>query len=253
MCAIPRPGGPRWRWSCYREVVDRIRTRDPRLILNLTTGPGGRFDPSEDDPKVAGPRTTLTVPEKRVEHVTALRPEICTLDLNTMTFGTEVVINTPSNIARMATVIRAAGVLPELEVFDSGDIRLAHDLIAQNVLQGPGLYSLVLGIKYGFPASAEADGICTRPAAQGCHLDRVRDRAAWSFPPSRSATCSAAMCASGLRTTSFSIAACWRRATRPWCGARVRSSSVSAARSQRRRRRAHSSACQRRRRYPRQE
>lgn len=152
----PATGRPSMALELYREVVDRIRTRDPRLILNLTTGPGGRFDPSENDPKVAGPRTTLTVPEKRVEHVTALRPEICTLDLNTMTFGTEVVINTPRNIARMAAVIRAAGVLPELEVFDSGDIRLAHDLIAQNVLQGPGLYSLVLGIKYGFPASAEA-------------------------------------------------------------------------------------------------
>jgi uncharacterized protein (DUF849 family) len=152
----PATGRPSMALDLYREVVDRIRTRDPRLILNLTTGPGGRFDPSEDDPKVAGPRTTLTVPERRVEHVTALRPEICTLDLNTMTFGAEVVINTPRNIARMAAVIRAAGVLPELEVFDSGDIRLAHDLIVQNVLQGPGLYSLVLGIKYGFPASAEA-------------------------------------------------------------------------------------------------
>ncbi|MBN9508201.1 MAG: 3-keto-5-aminohexanoate cleavage protein [Alphaproteobacteria bacterium] len=152
----PATGRPSMALELYREVVDRIRTRDPRMILNLTTGPGGRFDPSEDDPKVAGPRTTLMVPEKRVEHVTALRPEICTLDLNTMTFGAEVVINTPRNIARMAAVIRAAGVLPELEVFDSGDIRLAHDLIAQNVLQGPGLYSLVLGIKYGFPASAEA-------------------------------------------------------------------------------------------------
>jgi uncharacterized protein (DUF849 family) len=152
----PATGRPSMALEHYREVVERIRARDSRLILNLTTGPGGRFDPSEEDPKIAGPRTTLMVPEKRVAHVAALRPEICTLDLNTMTFGAEVVINTPRNIARMAAVIRASGVLPELEVFDSGDIRLAHDLIAQNVLQGPGLYSLVLGIKYGFPASAEA-------------------------------------------------------------------------------------------------
>ena len=125
-------------------------------MLNLTTGPGGRYDPSDENPAVAGPRTTLTVPERRVEHIAALRPEICTLDLNTMTFGREVVINTPKSVARMAKVIRAAGVIPELEVFDSGDIRLAHDLIADGTLQGPGLYSLVLGIKYGFPANAEA-------------------------------------------------------------------------------------------------
>jgi uncharacterized protein (DUF849 family) len=152
----PATGRPSMDLALYREVVERIRERDDMLVLNLTTGPGGRFSPSDEDPKIAGPGTNFLVPEKRVEHVAALRPEICTLDLNTMTFGKEVVINTPKNVTRMARVIRAAGVLPELEVFDSGDIRLAHDLFAEGVLQGPGLYSLVLGIKYGFPATPEA-------------------------------------------------------------------------------------------------
>ena len=67
------------------------------LMINLTTGPGGRFVPGEDDPKVAGPGTNLVRPERRVEHVVALRPEICSLDLNTMWFGNSVVINTPRN------------------------------------------------------------------------------------------------------------------------------------------------------------
>jgi uncharacterized protein (DUF849 family) len=152
----PATGRPSMELALYREVVERIRDRNDKLILNLTTGPGGRFDPSDDDPRIAGPGTTLMVPERRVEHVAALRPETCTLDLNTMTFGREVVINTPKSVARMTKVIRAHGVIPELEVFDSGDIRLGHDLIAEGVLQGPGLFSLVLGIKYGFPANAEA-------------------------------------------------------------------------------------------------
>ena len=152
----PQTGRPSMDLALYREVVERIREKNDSLVLNLTTGPGGRFSPSDEDPKIAGPGTNFLVPEKRVEHVAALRPEICTLDLNTMTFGREVVINTPKNVTRMAKIIRAAGVIPELEVFDSGDIRLAHDLMAEGVLQGPGLFSLVLGIKYGFPASAEA-------------------------------------------------------------------------------------------------
>ena len=33
-----------------------------------------------------------------------------------------------------------AGVLPELEVFDSGDIHLARDLLAEGTLKGPGLF-----------------------------------------------------------------------------------------------------------------
>ncbi len=151
----PETGAPSMDLELYREVVDRIREKNDTLVLNLTTGPGGRYDPSDENPAVAGPRTTLTVPERRVAHVAALKPEICTLDLNTMTFGREVVINTPKSVTRMAKVIREHGVIPELEVFDSGDIRLAHDLMADGTLQGPGLFSLVLGIKYGFPANAE--------------------------------------------------------------------------------------------------
>src|SRR5690242_18591779 len=128
----PKTAKPSMELDLYREVVDRIREKNPALVLNLTTGPGGRFDPSDEDPRLPGPGTTLLVPEKRVAHVAALKPEICTLDLNTMTFGKEVVINTPKNVARMAKVIR------------------------EGVLEGPGLFSIVLGIKYGFPASPEA-------------------------------------------------------------------------------------------------
>ena len=151
----PNTGRPSMDVALYREAMERIRERNPELIINLTTGLGGRFIPSDDDPKVAAPGTTLTHPERRVEHVALLKPEICTLDLNTMNSGAEVVINTPRNVARMSKIIRASGVKPEIELFDTGDIHLAHDLIREDVLEGPGLYSLVLGVKYGFDASPQ--------------------------------------------------------------------------------------------------
>jgi uncharacterized protein (DUF849 family) len=94
-------------------------------------------------------------PERRVEHVEILKPDICTLDLNTMNSGGQVVINTPGNVRKMAERMRAAKVLPELELFDSGDCHLARDLIAEGVLKGPPLCTLVLGVKYGFDASPE--------------------------------------------------------------------------------------------------
>ena len=141
--------------ALYREVVERIRARNAELILNLTTGPGGRFVPSKDEPAVAGPGTTLMRPEARVEHIAALRPDICTLDLNTMNSGGQVVINTPDNVRRMARVIREAGVKPEIELFDSGDIALLHDLIADGTLDPAPLCSLVLGVRYGFQPSPE--------------------------------------------------------------------------------------------------
>ncbi len=151
----PATGRPSMELALYREVVERIRTRNPELILNLTTGPGGRFAPSKDDPAVAGPGTTLMRPEARVEHIAALRPDICTLDLNTMNSGGQVVINTPENVRRMARVIREAGVKPEIELFDSGDIALLHDLIADGTLDPAPLCSFVIGVRYGFQPSPE--------------------------------------------------------------------------------------------------
>jgi uncharacterized protein (DUF849 family) len=151
----PKTGRPSMEIDYYRDVIDRIRAKNRDVILNITTGPGGRFAPDADDPKVAGPGTTLMRPEKRVEHIALLKPDICTLDLNTMNFGKEVVINTPANIRRMAAVIRAARVKPEIELFDSGDIALCRDLISDGTLEGPILCSIVMGAKYGFQPSPE--------------------------------------------------------------------------------------------------
>jgi uncharacterized protein (DUF849 family) len=140
----------------YREVVHLIRAKNDTLILNLTTGPGGRYHASDDNPAVAGPRTNLLPPLQRVAHIVELRPEIATLDLNTMTFGNETVINTPRNVRIMAEAIYDYGVKPEIELFDSGDIELARDMFADRSLRTPAMASLVLGVSYGFPANTEA-------------------------------------------------------------------------------------------------
>lgn len=151
----PQSGKPSMEIDHYRDAVERIRARNKQLIINLTTGPGGRFVPSPDDPKVAAPGTTLMRPEDRVTHIALLKPDIATLDLNTMNSGKQVVINTPENVRRMATVINGAGVKPEIELFDSGDIALCRDLVADGTLKGPLLCSVVMGVKYGFQPSPE--------------------------------------------------------------------------------------------------
>ena len=151
----PKTGKPSMALELYREVFDQVRRANPELIINLTTGPGGRFIPSVDDPRVAAPGSTLVQPEKRVEHVRVLKPDVCSLDLNTMNSGADVVINTPRNVRIMAKIMRDAGVMPELEIFDSGDMHLARDLIADGTLDGPGMWTFVTGVKYGFSSSPE--------------------------------------------------------------------------------------------------
>ncbi len=151
----PDTGKPSMKFEYYEEVVERIRQSSIDLIINLTTGPGGRFVPSADNPAVAAPESQLTTPEIRTDHVVRLKPEICTLDLNTMWFGGGAVINSPQNIRAMAARIYAAGVKPELEVFDSGDIQLAHELINDGTLRKPALFQIVTGVSYGFAPGTE--------------------------------------------------------------------------------------------------
>jgi hypothetical protein len=116
----PETGAATGEVAHYREVVERLRDSGSDLLINLTTGFGGRFAPGEDDPRVAGPGTSLIPPEARVAHVEEIKPEICTLDVGTFNFGASVFMNTPDHLRIMAARIKAAGVKPEIEVFEPG-------------------------------------------------------------------------------------------------------------------------------------
>jgi uncharacterized protein (DUF849 family) len=137
----------------YAQVVSRIRSRNADLIINLTTGPGARFVPDIADPKRGGPGTSLTHPAERVEHVLALRPEICSLDIATMTLGASPIINTPAHIRAMARLVQDAGVKPELEVFELGHLEQAKALIAEGLVSGTPFVQICLGAPGGAPAS----------------------------------------------------------------------------------------------------
>lgn len=142
--------------ALYEETVGLIREGNPDVILNLTTGLGSGFYPKDPLlPVEAGPGTHIWTADKRVEHVLKLRPEICTLDLVTAQVFGGIVISTEQVLTRMATLVREAGVRPEIELFDSGDAVLAKHLIKKGVLDGPGMYSFVMGLNFTMPADGE--------------------------------------------------------------------------------------------------
>ena len=198
----PETGTPSMKLEYYREVVKRIRESDTDLIINLTTGPGARFVPEDDDPAKAAPGTTLTTPEIRTEHVVELRPEICSLDLNTMWFGSAAAINSPRNIKTMAERIYAAGVKPELEVFDSGDIHLAKDLMATGVLKAPALFQIVTGVKYGFTTGAETLKYATSILPPDCEWAAF-GASRWAFPTVGNAVELGGHCRIGMEDTVY--------------------------------------------------
>jgi uncharacterized protein (DUF849 family) len=142
--------------KAFREIVDRVRSSSQDIVLNLTTGMGGVYYPSEGNPAIAGAGTDFVGPEERVAHVEELRPEICSLDCGSMNFGDGIATNTPQHLKVMAERIRAAGVKPEIEVFDMGQVWLAKQLIADGAIDEPALFQLCMGIPWGIEADTRA-------------------------------------------------------------------------------------------------
>jgi uncharacterized protein (DUF849 family) len=146
----PVSGKPSMKLEYYREVVARVRESGSDVLINLTTGPGARFAPGSNDP--TGQHRD---PVERVAHVVELKPDICSLDVATMNFGPWAMVNIPGQLAEMAAMIRAAGVKPELEVFDTGHVLLAKKMITDGAFDGIPFLQLCLGISWGAPATAE--------------------------------------------------------------------------------------------------
>ncbi len=152
----PRTGKGSRSTELYAEVVDRIRSSDVDVVINLTAGMGGDLVLGGDENVLPlNPEgTDMVGATERLDHVTKLRPEICTLDCGTMNFasgGDYIMTNTPSVLRKMAKIVQDLGVRPELEVFDTGHLVMVKDLVKEGLLDDPVMIQLCMGIAYGAP------------------------------------------------------------------------------------------------------
>lgn len=152
----PKTTQPSMELEHYREVVHRIRDSGVDVLINLTTGPGARFVPGRDNPTRPAEGTTLRAPSYRIAHVLDLEPEICSLDMGTMNRDGFTLINIPDHLRNMMQSIQAAGVKPEMEIFDGGHLELLRDLVAESPPPLPIFVQFCLGIKWGMPAEKNA-------------------------------------------------------------------------------------------------
>jgi len=150
----PETHEPSSKIELYQEVFQRIREKCD-MIINLSTGFGGRlgYDPGVKD----RPWDTVQLksPEERAEHVIKLKPELCSLDVGTLNFGQRAFVNLMTVVETMATMIKEVGTKPELEIFDIGHIRIARHLISKRLVEKPPLFQLCLGIPWGIEATVE--------------------------------------------------------------------------------------------------
>lgn len=150
----PETGAPSRDPRLYREVVERIRETGTDVVINLTAGMGGDLVIDPEAPLRQLPGTDLVSGLDRLPHVEDLLPDICTLDCGSLNFGdgSNLYVSTPDMLRTGAKRIQELGVRPELEIFDTGQLWFAKQLLAEGLLDDPTVFQLCMGIPWGAPA-----------------------------------------------------------------------------------------------------
>lgn len=135
-------GRPDWRPDTYRRVISAVRERCPDAIVCVSTT--GRDEPALDRRAAV---LELDGDEK---------PDMASLTLGSFNFHSGASVNEPDVIVALAERMAAAGIHPELELFDLGMAHLAHRLAARGLLPDTPYANLMLGFANGVPADARS-------------------------------------------------------------------------------------------------
>lgn len=141
-CREPETGRPTSDPEIVGPIIDGIRKNCP-IVINLSTGV--RFEATE---------------EERIRHIVAVKPEIASLNTNTMNMSffnrktgelkeDHVFYNSFSMILRYARAMRELGVKPELEVYDLGHVYNVLLLQRGGVFAEPMHFNFVMGVAGG--------------------------------------------------------------------------------------------------------
>jgi len=158
----PQTGYPSMDIRLYEYVFNKIKQKNNKVLINLTTGPGSVYD-------ITNKRIPKSAVE-RVAHIELLKPDLCSLDLNTMHQADgNIRINYKDVAKEMAQRIINSGTKPELELFDSGDYRIAKELYDEGLLGKNPYWQLVMGVKYGWDNTIHALEYAHKLLPQDCN------------------------------------------------------------------------------------
>lgn len=125
-------GNPTQSLDRFRDSINAIRDAVPEMIIQISTG-GAVGEPFE----------------KRLAPL-ALKPDMGTLNAGTLNFGDEIFVNHPQDIVRLAEAFKEFGVVPEVEVYESGMIDIVGKLVKKGIITHTPLHmQFVLGVPGG--------------------------------------------------------------------------------------------------------
>jgi len=124
-------GVPTYDKNVYAEIVSGIRKYAPELVicLSLSGRDFSALDQRGDPLLLEG----------------NLKPDMGSLTLSSLNFNKVASVNSPDMICDLAALMKEKGIVPELEVFDSGMINYAKYLRKKDLLHPPYYFNLLLG------------------------------------------------------------------------------------------------------------
>ena len=127
------------RYDRFEEIVTGIRKTGCPVILNLTSSGGQGFSW-----------------EERIKPFKELKPELASFDAGTMNWlNSMVFMNEPKFLELCGEEMIAAGVKPEIEVFDMGMLNTAKYYIKKGIIRESAHFQLCLGAPGGMEATTE--------------------------------------------------------------------------------------------------
>ncbi len=148
-------GSPTLSTEMYEEIILGIRKYAPELVLCVSLS--GRLTPSFEHRSAP-----LDLSE-------SAKPDMSSLTLSSLNFPNAASVNQPDVVLRLAEKMKTSGIMPELEVFDSGMLQVAKRLIANGTVRLPAYINLF----FGNPASAQLDFLdianMTSRLPEGCY------------------------------------------------------------------------------------
>jgi 3-keto-5-aminohexanoate cleavage enzyme len=126
-----KSGVPTYRAEIYSEIIAGIRKYYSDLVIAVSLS-GRTFREFEE----------RAAPLKlEGEH----KPDMGSLTLSSVNFNKQASTSSPDMIMALAREMKRRGIMPELEVFDTGMINYAKYLLRKGLLEPPHYFNLILG------------------------------------------------------------------------------------------------------------
>jgi 3-keto-5-aminohexanoate cleavage enzyme len=129
---------PTYKSEIYAKMIEGIRKEYPEVVICVTTS-GRNYKEFEKRSEV-------------LDLDGFVKPDMASLTLGSLNFPKQASINDPEMIMKLADKMKSKGIVPELEVFDTGMVNTARYLCRKEYLTPPFYFNVILGSIYSTQA-----------------------------------------------------------------------------------------------------